>query len=66
MTGKHLNKNSSFNASGHPCNFNFDKYFFDTKELSLFSDIMLLLLNGHHGNNKNITVVFHMYQTIHP
>ena len=36
------------------------------KKLSLFSDITLLFLNGYHGNNKNITVVFHMCQTIHP
>ena len=27
---------------------------------------MLLLLNGYHGNNENITVVFYMCQTIHP
>ena len=27
---------------------------------------MLLFLNGYHGNNKNITVVFQMCQTIHP
>ena len=27
---------------------------------------MLLFLNGHHGNNKNMTVVFQMCQTIHP
>ena len=28
MTDKHLNENSSFNTSGNPCCFNFDKYFF--------------------------------------
>ena len=28
MTDKHLNKNSSLNASGNPCCFNFDEYFF--------------------------------------
>ena len=38
----------------------------NTKEFSLFSDIMLLFSNGYHGNNKNITVVFQMCQTIHP
>ena len=27
---------------------------------------MLLFLNSYHGNNKNITVVFQMCQTIHP
>ena len=72
MTDKHLNKNSSLNTSGNPCCFNFDKYFFleyqhfNTKELSMFSYIMLLFLNGYHGNNKNITVIFQMCQTIHP
>ena len=66
MTDKQLNKNSSLNESGNPCCFNFVKNFFleyhpfNTKELSLFSDIMLLFLNGYHGNNKNITVVFQM------
>ena len=58
MTDKHLNKNSSLNASANPCCFNFDEYFFPelqhfkTEELSLFSDMMLLFLNGYHGNNK--------------
>ena len=28
MTDKHLNKNSSLNASGNPCCFHFDRYFF--------------------------------------
>ena len=44
-------------------NFSFH---FNTKELSLFSDMMLLFLNGYHGNNKNITAVFQICQTIHP
>ena len=39
---------------------------FQRKWLSLFSDRMLLFLNSYHGNNKNITVVFQMCQTIHP
>ena len=71
MTNKHLNENNSLSASGNPCCFNFNKYIFlqqqhfNTKELSLFSDIMLLFLNGYHGNNKNITVVFQMCETIH-
>ena len=38
---------------------------FKQKELSLFSDILLLFWNGYHGN-KNITAVFQMCQTIHP
>ena len=66
MTDKHLNENTSLNASGNPCCFNFDKKHFNTKELSLFSDIMLLFLNGYHGNNKNITVVFEICQAIRP
>ena len=71
MIGKHLNENSSLNASGNPCCFNFNKYFFleqqhNRKELPLFSDMLLLFLNGYHSNNKNITVVFQMCQTIHP
>ena len=43
MTDKHLNENSSLNASGNPYYFNFDKYFFPRitasqhKALSLFS-----------------------------
>ena len=72
MADKHLNGNSSLNASGNPCYFNFDKYFFleyhyfEAKEFPLFSDVMLLFLNGYHSNNKNITVVFQMCQPIHP
>ena len=72
MTDKHSNENSSLNAPRNPSCFNFDKYnfleqqHFDTKEPSLFSAIMLLLLNSYHGDNKNITVVFQMCQTIHP
>ena len=57
MTDKHLNESSSLNASGNPCCFNFDKYFpritaFQHKRAFLFSDIMLLFLNGYHGNNE--------------
>ena len=63
MTNKHLNENSSLNASGI---FSWNNSVPKTKELSLFSDIMLLFLNGYHGNNKNITVVFQICQTIHP
>ena len=59
MIDKHLNENFSLNASRNPCCFNFDKYFFleqqhfNTKALSLFSDMMLLFSNGYHGNNKS-------------
>ena len=48
MADKHLNDNSLLNASGNPCCFNSDKYFFlelqhfNIKELSLFLGKMLL------------------------
>ena len=39
---------------------------FQHKRAFLFSNMMCLFFNGYHGNNKNITVLFQMRQTIHP
>ena len=72
MIDKHLNENFSLSASRNLCCFNFDKYFSleqqhcNTKALSLFSDMMLLFSNDCHGNNKKMTVLFQMCQTVRP
>ena len=72
MIDKHLNENFSLSASRNLCYFSFDKRFSleqqhcNTKALSLFSDMMLLFSNDYHGNNKKLTVLFHMCQTVRP
>ena len=54
MTDQHLKENSLLNASGNPCCFNFDKYFFP--RITAFQ-LMLLFQIGYHGN-KNISQLY--------
>ena len=60
MTDKHLNENSHLMHQAIHVALILTNVFpiitaFQHKIASLFSDIMLLFLNGYHGNNKNIS-----------
>ena len=66
MTDKYLNENSSGNHVALISINIFSWNNISTQKSFLCFQIMPLFLNGYHGNNKNITVIFQTCQTIHP